>query len=189
MADLPFLSEISMISFNYPPKGYAFCNGQLLPINQNQPLFSLLATTFGGNGQTNFALPDFRGRIPIHEGNGYTLGQVTGSMSNTLSLAQMPQHVHAITATLTLQTGDAATTTSPAGAFLAEAPNGSPRYSTLGDDKMASAQAGDLVADPVGEPLQTEPNSTAATSPFYNMMPYQGIYFIIALQGVFPSSI
>src|SRR5262245_44740874 len=95
----PFLSEIKIVSFNFAPKGWALCNGQLLPINQNQALFSLLGTTYGGNGQTTFALPDLRGKVPIHTGNGHTLGETAGSTSVTLTISQMPQHVHALNAT------------------------------------------------------------------------------------------
>src|SRR6187397_3400967 len=90
----PFLSEIRIFSFNFAPKGWALCNGQLLPINQNQALFSLLGTTYGGNGQTTFALPDFRGRVPIHMGNGHTLGERAGQDAHTLTLSEMPQHTH-----------------------------------------------------------------------------------------------
>ena len=90
----PFLSEIKLVSFNFPPKGWALCNGQLLPINQNQVLFALLGTTYGGNGQTNFALPNLRGRVPIHMGNGHTLGEAAGSTSVTINQQQLPQHIH-----------------------------------------------------------------------------------------------
>src|ERR671917_846308 len=92
----PFLAELRLMSFNFPPKGWASCNGQLLPINQNQALFALLGTTFGGNGQTNFALPNLQGRTPIHVGNGHTLGEAAGQQSHTLSLAEMAQHPHAV---------------------------------------------------------------------------------------------
>src|SRR5215211_5895625 len=95
----PFLGEIKLVSFNFPPKGWALCNGQFLPINQNQALFSLLGTTYGGNGQTTFALPDLRGRVPIHMGNGHTLGEVAGSNAVTLNQQQMPTHLHALQGT------------------------------------------------------------------------------------------
>jgi len=90
----PFIGEIKMVAFNYAPRNWALCNGQLLPINQNQALFSLLGTTYGGNGLTNFALPDFRGRAPIHMGAGYVLGSKAGQESVTLTQSQMPQHSH-----------------------------------------------------------------------------------------------
>src|SRR3954470_9889584 len=90
----PFLGELKIVSFNYPPKGWAFCNGQFLPINQNQALFSLLGTMYGGNGQTTFALPDMRGRAPIHLGSGFTQGQVGGEAAHTVTLQELPQHIH-----------------------------------------------------------------------------------------------
>src|SRR6266403_187785 len=97
----PFMGEVKIISFNFPPKGWAFCNGQFLPINQNQALFSILGTTYGGNGQTNFALPDFRGRIPLHMGGSVTLGQKGGEESHTLISSEMPAHTHFLQATKT----------------------------------------------------------------------------------------
>src|ERR1700710_1431665 len=97
----PFLSEIRIMSFGFPPKGWALCDGQLLPINQNQPLFSLLGTTFGGDGRVNFGLPDLRGRIPIHVGQGHTLGEVGGEQSHTLNISEMTTHVHLVNASST----------------------------------------------------------------------------------------
>src|SRR5215468_5630818 len=90
----PFLSEIRIMSFGFPPKGWTFCNGQLLPINQNQALFSLLGTTYGGDGRQTFALPNLQGQVPIHMGNGHTLGGRSGSQAVTLSIAQLPTHTH-----------------------------------------------------------------------------------------------
>jgi len=90
----PFLSEIRIFSFNFAPKGWALCNGQLLPINQNQALFSLLGTTFGGDGRVNFALPNLQGRVPIHVGEGHTLGEQGGEQAHTLSIAELPEHTH-----------------------------------------------------------------------------------------------
>src|SRR5882672_1930207 len=95
----PFLSEIRMMSFVFPPKGWALCNGQLLPINQNQALFSLLGTTYGGDGRVNFGLPDLQGRIPIHMGQGHTLGERGGEQSHTVSISEMPTHTHTVNAT------------------------------------------------------------------------------------------
>ena len=95
----PFLSEIRLMSFVFAPRGWALCNGQLLPINQNQALFSLLGTTFGGDGQVNFALPDLRGRVPIHVGAGHTLGERGGEQAHTLSIAELPTHAHVAQAT------------------------------------------------------------------------------------------
>src|ERR1044071_3117592 len=124
----PFLSEIKLVSFNFPPKGWALCNGQLLPINQNQALFSLLGTTYGGNGQTNFALPDLRGRVPAHIGDGLIQGQASGTFAHTVTQAEMPTHSHRLNASTAL-----ASTTDPNGALLArkgrltaDAFNGSP---------------------------------------------------------------
>src|SRR5258705_4707775 len=94
----PFLSEIRIMSFGFPPKGWALCDGQLLPINQNQALFSLLGTTFGGDGRVNFGLPDLRGRTPIHVGSGHTLGQRGGEQAHTLSIAELPTHTHVVNA-------------------------------------------------------------------------------------------
>src|SRR5512135_2510360 len=91
----PFLSEIKIISWNFPPKGWAFCNGQLLPINQNQALFSLLGTTYGGDGRVNFALPNLQGRSPVHAGSGIVLGQSAGEQAHTLTMQEMPAHTHA----------------------------------------------------------------------------------------------
>src|SRR5688572_3468798 len=97
----PFLSEIKIVSFNFPPKGWALCNGQFLPINQNQALFALLGTTYGGNGQTTFALPNLRGRVPIHFDASHSLGEAAGSTSVTVNIQQLPTHTHQLTATLT----------------------------------------------------------------------------------------
>src|SRR6266849_4362786 len=95
----PFLAEIRLMSFNFPPKGWAFCDGQLLPINQNQPLFSLLGTTYGGDGRVNFGLPNLDGRTPMHMGNGHTLGERGGEQSHTLSIAEIPTHAHVFNGT------------------------------------------------------------------------------------------
>src|SRR5436305_692387 len=94
----PFLSEIKLVSFNFPPKGWALCNGQLLPINQIQALYALLGTTYGGNGQTNFALPNLRGSVPIHMGSSHTLGEKAGTTSVTISQSTMPAHNHTLSA-------------------------------------------------------------------------------------------
>src|SRR5512142_724196 len=91
----PFLSEIKIVSFNFPPKGWALCNGQLLPINQNQALFALLGTTYGGDGRVNFALPNLQGRVPLHFGSGFTLGENGGEVAHTLNSSEMPAHTHA----------------------------------------------------------------------------------------------
>src|SRR2546422_5353897 len=90
----PFLSEIRIMSFGYAPPGWAMCNGQLMPINQNQALFSLLGTTFGGDGRVNFGLPDLRGRVPIHVGNGHVLGEKGGEQAHTVTISELPTHTH-----------------------------------------------------------------------------------------------
>src|SRR5277367_3014253 len=90
----PYLAEIKIISFNFPPKGWAFCNGQLLPINQNQALCSLLGTTYGGDGRVNFGLPNLQGRTPIHSGNGQVLGEAAGEQNHTLTITEIPAHAH-----------------------------------------------------------------------------------------------
>src|SRR5438105_5304637 len=94
----PFLSEIRIMSFNFAPKGWALCNGQLLPINQNQPLFALLGTTYGGDGRVNFALPNLQGRVPMHRGGGHTLGERAGTESHTVNITELPTHDHAASA-------------------------------------------------------------------------------------------
>src|SRR3954470_16058839 len=113
----PFLSEIKLVSFNFPPKGWALCNGQLLPINQNQALFALLGTTYGGNGQTTFALPNLRGRVPIHMGGGHTLGEAAGSTSVTINIQTLPTHTHVLEAS----PNSTGTTSDPTNAILAPA--------------------------------------------------------------------
>jgi|SRR6185369_8156388 len=165
----PFLSEIKIVSFNFPPKGWALCNGQLLPINQNQALFALLGTTYGGNGQTNFALPNLRGQVPIHMGNGHTLGEAAGSTAVTVNIQQLPQHLHPMQATST-QAG--AATNSPAPSRVLANSNFS----------FAWASAAGLQA--------FAPNAISnvgGSQPHNNMMPYLVLNFIIALQGIFPS--
>ena len=164
----PFLSEIKIVSFNFPPKGWALCNGQFLPINQNQALFALLGTTYGGNGQTTFALPNMRGQVPIHQGNGHTLGERAGSTAVTVNIQQLPQHLHTANAV-----NSAATTPDPTGNFLG----------------VASAAIGSVYTGPNN--LTSMDASTVSnvggSQPHSNMMPYLVLNFIIALQGIFPS--
>ncbi|MGO4293899.1 phage tail protein [Chitinophaga sp. RAB17] len=182
-----FLSQISLVAFDFAPKDYALCNGQILPINRNQALFSLLGTTYGGDGRTTFALPNLQGRAPMHRGNGYIDGQFTGNVTDRLTVANIAGHGHnIINTTLRLQTGNTADTTSPANAFLAPAPAASPRFGNQADERMATVQGQDLVKNPADGPLKTE----AFTSPnnsFDNMMPYLVLNYIIALAGIFPS--
>ena len=160
----PFLSEIRIMSFEFPPKGWALCNGQLLPINQNQALFSLLGTTFGGDGRVNFALPDLRGRAPIHVGSGHTLGERGGEQAHTLSMAELPTHVHTATAI-----SDNATVAAPTGNLLASGAN-------------------QYAPPPPTTPLHPQTLSNVGGSQAHlNMQPFTTLNFCIALQGIFPS--
>ena len=162
----PFLSEIKIVSFNFPPKGWALCNGQLLPINQNQALFALLGTTYGGNGQTNFALPNLRGRVPISFNNGHTLGEAAGSTAVTVNIQQLPQHLHVLSGT-----SNAGNVLVPAANLLAQTANQA--YHSF--DNAAVAMGATAVT------------SVGGSQPHNNMMPYLVLNFIIALQGIFPS--
>ena len=160
----PFLGEIKIISWNFPPKGWAFCNGQFLPINQNQGLFSLLGTTFGGDGRVNFALPDLRGRTPIHVGAGHTLGERGGEQAHTLSIAELPTHTHVEMA----QPADG--NQLPAvGAVLAQASN---VYRAA--DNLVALNPGTVT-------------NTGGSQAHLNMQPFLTLSFCIALQGIFPS--
>ena len=160
----PFIAEIRMMSFNFPPKGWAFCNGQLLPINQNQALFSLLGTTFGGDGRVNFGLPNLQGRTPMHMGSSHTLGELGGEYAHTLSISELPTHTHIANATNT--NGALAV---PAGNVLGAVNNA---YSPL-----AASTA--LVAGTI--------SNVGGSQAHQNMQPFLTINFSIALQGIFPS--
>ena len=160
----PFLSEIRIMSFNFAPKGWAMCNGQFLPINQNQALFALLGTTYGGNGQTTFALPDFRTRVPVHEGQGFTLGQAADQNAHTVTMSEMPQHIHFAAGSNTA--GD---TVLPAGGVLAN---------TTGVYAGASALTA-LTSSSV--------TNIGGSQPHENRQPYLALTFCIALIGIFPS--
>ena len=161
----PFLAEIRVFSFNFAPQGWAQCNAQLLPINQNQALFSLLGTQFGGNGQTNFALPDLRGRIPLHMGAGFIIGQSGGEQTHTLSIAEMPTHVHFAGCT-----PDDAATGTPTGNLLARSTN---NFYTDPNNLTSLAPA--------------SITSVGGSQAHENMQPYLALNFCIALQGIFPS--
>ena len=160
----PFLGEIRLMSFVFPPQGWALCNGQLLPINQNQALFSLLGTTYGGNGQTTFALPNLQGRVPIHEGSGHTLGEAAGEQAHTLTSAELPAHVHMVRAS-SASTGG---TPSPVGNYLGGANNA---YRSSGN----------------GVALTQAVTSVGGSQAHLNMQPFLTLSFCIALQGIFPS--
>jgi len=164
----PFIGEIKMVSFGFPPKGWALANGQLLPINQNQALFALLGTVYGGNGQTTFGLPDFRGRVPIHMGSIHKLGDRAGEEAHTISINEMPTHNHILSE---IDSGPS-NLNDPTTAFLA---NTSP-------NNLYSTVPGGLVA------LSPSTVSTVGGSqPHSNQQPYLVLNFCIALQGIFPS--
>ena len=168
----PFLSEIRIMSFVYAPTGWALCNGQLLPINQNQGLFSLLGTTFGGDGRVNFALPDLRGRTPIHVGSGHTLGERGGEQAHTLSIAELPTHTHVLNGS-NQTTGNAV----------------NPR--PLSGGTLLATDPGNAYAAPVAGatvPLAAGTiTNTGGSQAHLNMQPFLTLSFCIALQGIFPS--
>lgn len=158
----PFIAELKLIPWNFAPKGWAFCNGQLLPINQNQALFSLLGTTYGGDGRVNFALPDLRGRTPIHMGNGFVEGERGGETAHTVTVSELPAHNHIANAN-----SAAATVGAPAGNFWsATGAYGSSVNATM---------------------LPSSISNTGGSQAHNNMQPYLVINIIIALQGIFPS--
>jgi microcystin-dependent protein len=165
----PFLSEVRIMSFVFAPRGWALCNGQLLPINQNQALFSLLGTTFGGDGRVNFALPDLRGRVPIHVGSGHTLGERGGEQAHTLSIAELPTHTHVLNASST----------------AANASPPSPQNATiLADSAPAQAYSSPTSLVAMGAASIT---NTGGSQAHLNMQPFLTLSFCIALQGIFPS--
>jgi microcystin-dependent protein len=161
----PFMSEVKIVAFNFPPKGWALCNGQLLPINQNQALFSLLGTMYGGNGQTTFGLPELRGRTPIHQGQGFVEGQKGGEEFHTLTMSEMPAHEH-----LPQAVSEAGNTVVPGGNFLAKS------------DTQVYAGPNNMVAM-VGSSI----SFVGGGQPHENRSPFLVLNLIIALQGVFPS--
>jgi microcystin-dependent protein len=169
----PYLGEIRCFAFNFAPKGWALCNGQTLPINQNQALFALLGTTYGGNGTTTFQLPNLQGRVPAHFSNNYLLGELTGEANHTLIVTEMPAHNHAIQSVIVEPGGEperiATATTS---AFIGPSnPDG--LYATSPENSVA------LAGQTIG--------ATGGSLPHYNMQPYLVLNFCIAIQGIFPS--
>jgi microcystin-dependent protein len=161
----PFLGEIKLVSFGFPPKGWSLCNGGFLPINQNQALFALLGTTYGGNGQTTFALPDLRGRTPIHMGAGFTLGQRAGEESHTVTIAELPTHLH-----------------------LLQGSNNTGNSQT-GANNVLGVVAGRLYTDPSALAAlgPTSITSVGGSQPHENRQPFTVVSAVIALQGIFPS--
>ena len=160
----PFLAEIMMVGFNFAPRGWAFCDGQILPINQNQSLFSLLGTTYGGDGRTSFALPGLRGRTPIHVGSGHNLGQKSGQEKHVLQTGEIPQHTH-------VAQGSSTNANAPI-----------PTNAVLGAANNLYGPPQDLVT------LESGTLANAGTSQGHeNMQPYLALNFCIALQGLFPS--
>ncbi len=161
-----FLGEIRLFAFTFAPKGWALCNGQFLPINQNQALFALLGTTYGGDGQQTFALPNLQGRMPVGAGNGFNQGQSAGEETHSLSVSELPAHTHAVAAS------DApGASTSPAGQLWARDSGGNTVFSSGKGAVMSPA----AIANAGG------------SQPHQNMMPFLTASFCIALQGIFPS--
>lgn len=163
----PFLSEIKIVSFNFPPKGWAFCNGQLLPINQNQALFSLLGTTYGGDGRVNFGLPNLQGRTPMHMGDGHTLGEQGGEQAHTLNIAELPTHTHTASAA-----NVPATSNAPSNARMISQSAGANMYGAASNLVNMSPQALAVVG---------------TSQAHLNTQPFLTLTFCIALQGIFPS--
>jgi len=161
----PFLAEIRIVSFGFAPKGWAQTNGQLLPINQNQGLFSLLGTTYGGDGRVNFALPDIRGRVSMHVGNGHTLGEKGGEQAHTLSINELPAHTH-----------------------FAQASNNN-GDSQLADGKVLGVVAGRIYTDVAALTTLSAGTITnvGGSQAHLNMQPFLTLTYCIALQGIFPS--
>jgi microcystin-dependent protein len=160
----PFIGEIKLIGFNFQPRGWAFCNGQVLAINQNQALFSILGTTYGGNGQTTFGLPNLQGKVPFHAGNGFSLGQTGGEAAHTLLTTELPAHFHTVKAS-----ANAADQGSPAGNLWAN--SGELGYANAVNTTMNPASVA----------------SAGGGQAHENNSPYLVLNFIIALTGIFPS--
>jgi len=161
----PYLGEIKLLACNFAPQGWALCNGQLLPINQNQALFALLGTTYGGNGSTNFALPDLRGRVPIHFGSGFNLGQKAGEEAHTINISELAAHTHQVRAS-----ANNPDVGPPTNAFFASNTGFTP-YGGTADTAMSP----------------TCVTNVGGSQPHENKSPYLVLNFCIALQGIFPS--
>jgi microcystin-dependent protein len=166
----PYMGELKLLAFNYAPQGWAFCNGQLLPINQNQALFSLLGTMYGGNGQTNFALPDLRGRVPLHAGSTVIQGERPGAEAVTVTQQQLPTHTHLVMADASSSSITDANVPSPT--------------RRLGPSSPGSAYGAARNLAPMDPALVT---NVGGSQPHTNMQPYLALNWCIALVGVFPS--
>ena len=162
----PYVGEIRMFAGNFAPAGWLFCDGQLLPISENETLFNLIGTTYGGDGQETFALPDLRGRVPVHQGNGTTLAEAGGTETVTLTVAQSPNHAH----TFVVSTNNA-TTANPSGNVLAQTPSYTP-YAAFNPSTPLNAAS---------------VTSVGGSQPHDNMQPYLCVDFIISLFGIYPS--
>lgn len=161
----PYVGEIRMFAGNFAPAGWMFCEGQLLPISENETLFQLIGTTYGGDGESTFAMPDLRGRLPLHQGNGFVLAETGGAEEITLTASQIPSHSHPVLATLSI-----ATDTSPQNNVLAQPSTFDPYQSTPGALAMAPSVS-----------------MVGGSQPHTNFKPYLCVNFIISLFGIFPS--
>ena len=160
-----YISEIRAFSFGFPPRGWARCDGALLPINQYQALFSLLGTTYGGNGQTNFGLPDLRGRVPMHAGSGFVIGQAGGEAAHTLTSPEMPNHNHVVNGTKSV--GDQV---------------------IAGGNLFANVTANLYASSAPNQPVAAGTvGAVGGSQPHTNLAPYLVLTLCIALQGIFPS--
>jgi microcystin-dependent protein len=165
----PYVGEIRMFAGNFPPSGWMFCEGQLLPISENETLFQLIGTTYGGDGQSTFALPDLRGRVPIHMGNGFILAETGGAEEITLTVQQIPAHSHPMLASI-----DAASTTAP-GPSVVLARALAATITPYGTDNPSTTMSPQMVS------------SVGGSQPHTNFQPYLCVDFIISLFGIFPS--
>lgn len=162
------MGEIKMVSFDYPAKGWALCNGQLMPINQNQVLFSLFGTMYGRDGRTNFGLPNLQGRTPLHVGSGYVQGQAGGEAGHTLTASEIPQHGHGLMAV----NANSNNVNVPANAFLANSAPGQ-NYAPAGGSNLVNVSTSTVAM-------------AGSSAPHNNMQPYRAVNFCVALQGIFP---
>jgi microcystin-dependent protein len=162
----PYVGEIRMFAGNFPPNGWMFCEGQLLPISENDTLFNLIGTTYGGDGESTFALPDLRGRLPIHQGNGFSLAETGGVENVTLTVQQIPTHGHQLLAS----------------SLIGNDPN--PQNNVLAENSLISMYQSASPTTPM-DPHSVGP--VGGSQPHYNFQPYLCVDFIISLFGIFPS--